>query len=119
MSFLEDILKEVNTARSSFKPISPKSDDMEEFQLIAKALIYANDEGYFDSFIPHRESETGYGWYDLIIVSNGLSHKGHKYLSNTNDELEIEFMDAIQLKPSAFGVTVDLKVLWQKLKQSF
>ena len=69
--------------------------------------LFASDQGYLESFHAHKESVTGNDWYDLVLVSHGLSHKGElfregsKQTKTTNREPE----DIVQIRPSFGGIT--------------
>ena len=75
---MRTILREVKSGKRSFAPRSSAELDMVEFQSIVKTLVYANAEGYLDGLVPHRESSTSNGWYDFVVVMNGLSYKGRR-----------------------------------------
>lgn len=81
---------------------------------IAKALIFAANEGYVEKLIQHQESYTGKRWYVRLLVPGGLTHKDTLFLASPDANAEHSLMDAVQLKPSIYGVGVDLKAFWHK-----
>lgn len=116
MTILRSLLEEIKAGTSTFKPASGEEADMWDFQPIAKILDYASSEGLLESFLPHKESETGNGWYDLVLVRGGLSHKGEMFLANPSTEAEKKIESIIQLKPSIYGIGIDLNALWRRWK---
>ena len=44
MDLVETLLREIDQGKKSFKPISTKESNMEDFQSIAKALIHAYEQ---------------------------------------------------------------------------
>lgn len=116
-STLESVLQEVRSGTSSFAPASNSEEDMRDFQPIAKILVYAQQEGLLEKCIPHKESGTGSDWYDLVVVRGGLSYKGEKLLSEPPAAAaDQKLSDIIQLKPSVYGIGIDLKALWLRWK---
>lgn len=90
---------------------------MWDFQPIAKILVHAHKKNYLESCIHHKESDTRHGWYDLVIVLGGLSREGEIFLAAPeSDETEDNLEKIIQLKPSIYGVSVDLNALWRRWK---
>ena len=116
MSVLEAVLREIDDGRASFEPVSKSDAGMIDLQPIAKALVFADGEGYLDGFLPHKESQTGNRWYVQILITNGLSHKGSLFLAAPTQKTEESLASAIQLKPSIYGIGVDLNALWAKWK---
>lgn len=115
MDILKSLLEAIQSGQKSFKPVSQNFEDMNEFQTVAKALLFAEGEGYLDKCIHHRESSTSNSWYDLVFVQNGLSHKGAQYVSEPNALVEKRFDEEIvQLRPNFFGLGVDLRAAWRR-----
>ena len=116
-STLESVLLEVRSGTSNFAPASNSEEDMRDFQPIAKILVYAQQEGLLEKCIPHKVSGTGNDWYDLVMVRAGLSYKGEKLLSEPSAvAADQKLGDIIQLKPSVYGIGIDLKALWLRWK---
>lgn len=116
MDTLRSILEEIKSGTKAFEPASSKDADMWDFQPIAKILVYAHNEGFLESCLPHKESRTGNDWYDLVLVQGGLSYKGEMFLMKPSADVEKKIEDIIQLKPSIYGVGIDLKALWKRWK---
>jgi len=123
MDIVKQILTEIMEGKKSFKPASDSQSDMEDFQSVAKIMIYADQQGWLNSFKVHREIRTANNWYDLILVQNGLSYEGKQYLQkmfaddNTNSPTQ---EDIIELKPNFMGLGVNLNALlrWCKKRNS-
>jgi hypothetical protein len=120
MNIVRQILLEIREGKKSFRPVSNSHSDMEDFQSVAKVLIHADQQGWLNSCIVHRESRTANDQYDLILVEKGISYEGEQYLddipsdNNTNSSAP---EDIIEVKPSIFGVGVNLNALmrwWKK-----
>ncbi len=116
MSALESLLKEIKEGATLFRPASSNETDMWDFQPIAKMLEYAFNESYLESFECHKESCSGHGWYDLVIVKGGLSHKGEMFLAKPNAEAEKKMEEIIMVKPNIHGIGIDLRALWRRWK---
>ena len=82
MDAVKQILTEIKEGKKVFKPASNSKEDMEEFQFVAKLLIWADKEGLLDTIVVHQESRTVNSWYDHIFVENGLSQAGEVHLAN-------------------------------------
>lgn len=116
MSTLVELLQEIADGRKSFSPCSSSEIDMVEFQPIAKALVFADKQGYLDGFLAHKESSTANGWYDSILVKSGLTYEGEQFLRSPSPEAENDMNEVIRLRPEIYGIGVDLKALWRKWK---
>lgn len=116
MDILRTALQEIADGTTVFKPKSSGNQDMQDFQPIAKVLAYADRQGLLETFVPHKESSTGNRWYDLVMVSGGLSFEGEQFLAAPAASSEPNLEQIIQLKPSIYGVGVDLRALWRKWK---
>lgn len=111
MNVFQEILQEIQEGRTTFNPISESLIEMKKFQPIAKILLFANEEGLLEGYFTHKESETAYNFYDFVLVKGGLSHHGKLYLENIKNTDNI-----IQLKPSVYGIEIDLIALWNRWK---
>lgn len=116
MTALRSVLEEVRDGRTSFEPVGTGEQEMREFQPIAKMLAYANRQGFLENFVPHKESQTGNDWYDLVVVSGGLTFEGEEFLSAPDPAVEERMEEIIQLKPNIYGVGIDLNALWRRWK---
>jgi hypothetical protein len=94
---IKTILQEIKSGKKSFQPRSSAESDMVEFQSIAKTLVHANEEGYLDGLRSHREGSTSNGWYDLVVVMNGLSFKGEAFLMDSVATNAVEANESIPL----------------------
>ena len=116
MDMLREILQEVKDGITTFEPASNAEPDMQDFQAIAKTLIFADAEDLLEKCIPHKESQTSHGWYDLVLVDGGLSYKGEKFMAKADGGTNEQEEEIIQLKPNIYGIGVDLKAAWKRWK---
>ncbi len=114
MNVFQEILQEIQEGRTTFNPISQSLTEMKNFQPIAKVLLFANEEGLLEGYFSHKESETAYSFYDFVLVKGGLSHHGKLYLENIKNTKNMD--NIIQLKPSVYGIEIDLIALWNHWK---
>jgi len=84
MDKLREILALIHSGKRSFRPENDSNEAMQNFQSIAKYLMYAKDENLIDNTKFHKESHTGNHWYDSVLVLNGLTYKGEQFLSGNN-----------------------------------
>jgi hypothetical protein len=121
MRELEVVLEEIRAGKKSFQPATRADQDMRDFQPIAKMLVYAHREQLLESCVPHKESETGHDYYDLVVVPGGLSYKGELYLAETPPKsVESAGTDAPEIfaiRPTFWGISIDLKALWRRRRR--
>ncbi len=117
MDILKNVLEELRSGRKKFTALSQSKEDIKDFQIIAKVLSFANDKGFIDGYLPHKNTETSDFYYDLIMVTNGLSYQGMQYLESGDEQNNTNTKDDILLlKPSFFGIGIDLNALWRRWK---
>ncbi len=114
MDSLKEMLQEIQKGRTEFIPKGQSVEDMQDFQPIAKMLLYANNEGFLESYLDHKESETAHNFYDFILVKGGLSYQGELYLNDAKNESTKSPEEIIQIKPNFFGISVDIKAFWKR-----
>lgn len=114
MAILRELLESVRSGERAFRPASPSPEDMEAFQPIAKAFAFAKQEGYLDECVIHRESRSANSWYDLVVVPNGLSHKGESFLLQPSAGPEQRLEEVIEIRPNIAGVGINLRALWRR-----
>ena len=122
MDIIKHLLTEIREGRKSFEPSSNSKSDMDDFQSVAKVLIYADQKGWLNSCEIHRESMTANSWYDLIFVQNGLSYEGEEYLKKLSSDDNVDSPsqeDIIELKPNFMGLGINLNALlrWWKTRK--
>lgn len=88
MQDLRDLLQSIKSGIRSFAPSSATASDISIFQETAKALVYANEQGYLDGFVCKKESTTGNRWYIHALVLNGLTYEGEAYLKELSSRVE-------------------------------
>ena len=117
MDILKEILKEIQNGQIEFKPVSQSLTDIQDFQSIAKALSFANEEGFLEEYIPHKNTDDENQLYDFIIIPSGLTYKGSQYLLNQKTKTVAQSNEIFIFKPSLFGVGIDLKAIWNRWKK--
>lgn len=83
---LHEVLRRIKAGAKSFSPDSLSLDDLQKFQPIAKALAYANSQGYIEQVISRKEAMSGNGYYAAILVRGGLTYEGECLLQKSYGE---------------------------------
>lgn len=123
MDRLKQLLVEVQNGKHSFKPDAESNESLELFQSTAKTLIHAHKKGYLDECKIMRESVTGNGWYAVVVIRGGLTYEGEQLLSteqiveSNSKEANSIHEDIIELKPSFYGIVINLNAIWRRIKR--
>lgn len=115
---LEELLQAVRDGERSFRPASSGPEDMKVFQAIAKAFVFARDEGYLNRCTIHEERQSGDDLYDLVVVQGGLSHKGEEFLTNPHIDAERRLEEIVELRPNIGGFGINLRALWRRFRNA-
>lgn len=83
---LHEILRKVKSGSTCFEPSSDSSEDVRKFQPIAKAVIYARDNGYLERIIADRDPTSIEGFYCAVLVSGGLTYSGETLLQEVSGQ---------------------------------
>jgi hypothetical protein len=116
MEDLRSILQKIDGGQRSFRPASDSPTDIAAFQDVAKVLAFADSKGFLDGYISRQESYTGNRWYVLAMVKNGLTFPGQQYLAQPEPPAIPSQPEVLQLKPNFYGISVDLKALWRRMR---
>ncbi|MDF7809613.1 hypothetical protein P4E94_19400 [Pontiellaceae bacterium B12219] len=119
MDLVASVLKEIAEGRKSFRPAGDTREAIEDFQSIAKVLVYCAEQGWLNSFKPHSERWSGNDWYDSISVLNGLSLSGEQYLNSKSQKAKLSTLieeDILELKPNFMGIGINLNALTRWIK---
>ena len=84
MDLIEKLLIEISKDKKVFEPASNNKSDIEDFQSVAKALVFAHQEKLIEDILPHKESESGNDWYTIVVIQSGLSYKGCEYIKENH-----------------------------------
>lgn len=114
MDILKNVLEEVKNGRDEFAPRDKTKQSIADFQIIAKALAFANEEKLLDKYLAHKNTETCDIYYDLILVPTGLNYHGELYLQKNDTPQSEHKNDILHIKPGIFGVSIDLKEVWRR-----
>ncbi|WLT37383.1 hypothetical protein NON20_16075 [Synechocystis sp. B12] len=80
MEDLKKTLKLIYKGETCFKPHNESDEALKLFQEKAQCLIYAKNKGFIEGIKTHTESKTGNNFYDLIIVTGGITYEGSCFL---------------------------------------
>ena len=82
MKLMREILLKVQSGVSKFEPEGDSVEELGKFQLLAKRLYAAHQDGLIHEakFIVSRMRNT-HGWFKAAFVSGGLTYKGEQWLS--------------------------------------
>ena len=86
------LLREIKAGKREFAPASNSPADMNDFQSVAKALVFAHTQSFLEKCHAHQTTSNGDIQYDLVLVPGGLSYRGEQYLleegATADDERE-------------------------------
>ncbi len=78
-----NVLRQVATGERCFNPEARAEETKEtflaRFQSTAEEIVELGEDGFLDGVAPHRETSTGHGYVDLVMVK-GLTAKGRREL---------------------------------------
>lgn len=77
---MHEVLRKINSGVTSFSPTSSSTDDIKNFQSLAKTIVHAHSLGYIEQMIPRKEHHSGNGYYAVMLVRGGLTYKGELQL---------------------------------------
>lgn len=86
MDVLEQVLRWVHSGNQSFEPVSNSTEDVQKFQVVTEAIIYAQQLGYLRDCKPMYESTTGRRQCVLVVVIGGLTYPGRKFLEELDHQ---------------------------------
>jgi len=99
MDVLRNVLREVKEGKREFAPASESPADLNDFQPIAKALIYAHTQSFLERCIPAQTSVSGDLQYNVVLVPGGLSYRGEQFLLEEDAKGESEAENSNQRDP--------------------
>lgn len=83
---LHEVLRKVKAGAKSFCPQGDARGDLDKFQVIAKTVVYAYEQGYISRIIPRMESISGQTYYNLVLVDGGLTFEGEGFLDQLSGQ---------------------------------
>lgn len=94
------------------------------FQSITESILEAKNEGLiYEAAIERSRSRNSYMHITRAIIAGGLTPKGKRRLADlskltpsTNEIPQDKKVEILQLKPSIYGIGIDLKALWKLLR---
>ncbi|MCP5159846.1 MAG: hypothetical protein H6975_10620 [Gammaproteobacteria bacterium] len=84
-SIVKELLREIDSGKTSFTPSSNTDDHLAEFQSTVELLRRAHRSGYIKSFTPHEISLADNSYCDQVSVE-GLTSQGREYLQGTENQ---------------------------------
>ena len=119
MELLRNILEQVQGGKTHFLPQAESQEDLASFQSVAAALKQANTLGYLSAVFRESRMRDSYGFVLEAIVNGPLSYEGLQYLSTPPPAPQPRDPDIFQLKPSLYGIGIDLRAAVSWLKRRF
>lgn len=119
MELMRNILSEIHSGKTHFKPNGESAEALDEFQAIAKRIESAKDSGYIkDAKVLRSKSHKSYNLARQVIALGPLTLEGEQFLNNSkgNKKSAPSLENIIQLKPSFFGFGIDLIAVYKWLK---
>ncbi|MCS8145811.1 abortive infection family protein [Pseudomonas aeruginosa] len=83
---LHEVLRKVKAGAKLFCPQGDARGDLDKFQVIAKTVVYAYEQGYISRIIPRMESISGQTYYNLVLVDGGLTFEGEGFLDQLSGQ---------------------------------
>lgn len=79
MTPMKHLIKQIVDGRTSFEPEEDSLDGLRKFQQIAASLLEAENLGYVQDVILHQESDSGYDFYDCVVVGS-TTERGRQFI---------------------------------------
>ena len=116
MTLLADVLIAVRSGKLNFSPESDSEEALREFQLPARALVYAEEEKLLGHLVAHKNALHGELLYDLIVVVEGMTHRGEMFLAEpeSQSQKERQLEEILELRPNFMGLGINIRALWRK-----
>ena len=80
---MERVLRAVHAGKQCFQPESDSAIDIERFQAVADAIIYAHKTGYLRDCKPIMDA-TSLGRHYVLVMVAGLTHPGREFLADAD-----------------------------------
>ena len=117
MQLLKILLKRIQNGERSFAP--ENENEIDEFQSTAKRLLFAHENGYIEKMSQSKSYRVAGGLVNAVIISGGLTFKGERYLEQANNDINTanQSEDIIEVKPSFWGVSININALCRKWRK--
>jgi hypothetical protein len=112
------VLEQIQSGQTCFAPSTEAPEDLKAFQPAAAALKHAVSLGYISAVFLESRMRDGYGSVRQVLVNGPLSYSGAQFLS-IPPVPERHDQDIVQLKPSFYGISIDLRAAFRWLKRKF
>lgn len=119
---MERVLRLVQVGEQNFQPASDSAEDVQIFQAVADALLYAQQQGFLRDCVPMMDAISGRRLYDGVIGC-ALTHPGREFLAELDRQhraIPEVLADSLYGMPSSGDKTADelLLVATQKYRSS-
>lgn len=84
---LVDVLRRIEAGETAFDPAGSSKQALQDFQLVACALVEAHRQGHFDGIMPMKEANAGKLEYSTVIITGNLTHRGRQLLEKAQGQL--------------------------------
>lgn len=88
MDLVERVLRAVQAGTQLFQPDSDSAEDIQRFQAVAEAVIYAHKTGYLRDCKPMMDA-TSLGRHYVIVMVAGLTHPGREFLADADRQSRV------------------------------
>ena len=122
MELLRQVLAEIKAGKRSFKPDDDSQASLENFQSVVQRLESAETRGYLKELRVQRSRGCdSFGLAKLAVVIGSLTFEGEQFLAagQLNSPKSVSASSIFQVKPGAFGVSVDLLALYRWMRQKW
>lgn len=93
MELLKSVLREISEGKRDYAPIGESSREVEDFQPVAKCLVYANENNLIQGMVAQQSMRrVDYGSYTRILLKGGLTLEGDRYLAGESEDLLVRSM---------------------------
>jgi hypothetical protein len=74
---MQQLLQKIVAGQMSFLPAGDSDPHMRDFQLLAALILKAEELGYLTDVLPHQESDSGYDYYDAVVIGKITKNGRH------------------------------------------
>ncbi|AAN57019.1 hypothetical protein HRJ35_21435 [Shewanella oneidensis MR-1] len=117
MNMLKEILIQIQSGKTSYRPEKDSYESLLQFQDTAKHILYAKSKGYVHDVKSQNNFQHPGRLVDHLIVQGGITFKGEQFILSPevmNNALSFQ-EDIIELKPNIAGIGVNLNAAYRWL----
>lgn len=121
MELMREVLQKIKSGKMHFQPHSTSAEALQEFQPIAQRIESAARRGWIhDAKIERSRARATYNLAKQVIAVGPLTLEGEKFLAETQSPSvapQAIPKEIFQLKPSIYGLGVDLKAAYSWVRR--